>query len=68
MILAPRYWLAPCLIALSAWINDNKELADKALKEALKRNEEKTTLFFALVSRRVFEPVSVPVRSGSTGT
>lgn len=52
MINAPRYWLAPCLIALSAWLNDNKELAEKAMVEALNRDPEKTALFFALVTRR----------------
>ncbi|WP_370295275.1 hypothetical protein [Rossellomorea marisflavi] len=52
MLSAPRYWLAPCLIALSAWLNDQKELADKAMKEALRRDDEKTSLFFALVTRR----------------
>jgi hypothetical protein len=31
MISAPRYWLAPALIALSAWLSDNKELAERAL-------------------------------------
>lgn len=53
MLLAPRYWLAPCLVALSAWVNDKKDLANRALSEALKRNEQKTTLFFALISRRI---------------
>lgn len=52
MITTPRYWLAPCLVALSAWINDNKKLAEIALKEALSRSEEKTSLFFSLVCRR----------------
>ena len=52
MIQTPGYWLAPCLVALSAWIADKKELADKALKEALHRDEKKTSLFFLLVCRR----------------
>ncbi len=52
MISTPKYWLAPCVVALSAWIADNKELADRALKEALKRDKEKTALVFALVCRR----------------
>ncbi|MFC2578063.1 MAG: hypothetical protein ACFNQH_03295, partial [Veillonella parvula] len=52
MIQTPGYWLAPCLVALSAWITDKKELADKALKEALHRDEKKTSLFFLLVCRR----------------
>ncbi|WP_019413914.1 hypothetical protein [Paenisporosarcina sp. TG20] len=52
MLSAPRYWLAPSLIALSAWLNDNKALAEKAMHEALRRDEEKTSLFFVLVTRR----------------
>jgi len=52
MLLTPKYWLAPALVALGAWLNDHKELAQTALSEALKRDDEKTSLFFALVSRR----------------
>lgn len=52
MLSTPRYWLAPVLIALSAWIADNKPLAIRALKEALRRDEEKTCLTFALICRR----------------
>ncbi|GAE87865.1 hypothetical protein JCM21531_1269 [Acetivibrio straminisolvens JCM 21531] len=52
MLSAPGYWLAPALVALAAWINDNKELADKAVREALHRNDEKTSLLFALICRR----------------
>ena len=52
MLSAPRYWLAPCLVALAAWISDQKELADKAVREAIRRNDEKTSLFFALICRR----------------
>ena len=52
MLNAPRYWLAPALIALAAWINDEKALAERALKEAMKRDDEKTSLLFALISRR----------------
>ncbi|GAA0725307.1 hypothetical protein GCM10008905_20450 [Clostridium malenominatum] len=52
MLSTPRYWLAPALIALSAWLSDNKELADKALREALRRDDEKTSLLFCLISRR----------------
>ena len=53
MISTPGYWLAPCLVALSAWIDDQPDLADRALREGIKRNDEKTSLFFALVCRRV---------------
>lgn len=48
----PRYWLSSCLVALSAWINNDKETGDRAIKEALKLDDEKTSLFFALVCRR----------------
>ncbi|MBQ5319288.1 MAG: hypothetical protein J6K17_09355 [Oscillospiraceae bacterium] len=52
MLTTPNYWLAPCLVALAAWINDDKQIAESAVKEAVKRNDEKACLFFALVCRR----------------
>lgn len=52
MLSAPGYWLAPCLVALAAWISDDEELANKALREAIKRDDEKTSLFFSLLCRR----------------
>ncbi len=52
MLATPRYWLAPALVALGAWLNDNQALANKGLSEALRRDDEKTTLFFALIARR----------------
>ena len=58
MLSAPGYWLAPCLVALSAWITDQQELAQKALKEAIKRDDEKTSLFFSLLCRRADRKVA----------
>ena len=52
MISTPGYWLAPCLVALAAWISDQQDLAERAVKEAISRDDEKTSLFFSLVSRR----------------
>ncbi|MCL2689158.1 MAG: hypothetical protein FWE57_04855, partial [Chitinispirillia bacterium] len=52
MLQAPGYWLAPCLIAIAAWLNDKKDLAEKAVKEAIKRDDEKTSLLFGLICRR----------------
>ncbi|MDR2749504.1 MAG: hypothetical protein LBC41_02485, partial [Clostridiales bacterium] len=52
MLSAPGYWLAPCLVALAAWINDKPEIADRAIREAIKRNDEKTSILFALICRR----------------
>ena len=52
MISCPEYWLAPCLVALAAWIDDNRALAERAIAEAIKRDDEKTCLLFALICRR----------------
>lgn len=52
MISTPEYWLAPCLVAISAWISNDRDLADRAIKEAMKRNEERTALTMALICRR----------------
>lgn len=53
MIAVPHYWLAPALVALAAWIGDNRELAEKAIREAINRDDEKTSLLFALICRRI---------------
>lgn len=52
MLSAPKYWLAPVLVASSSWLLNNKELADRAVAEALQRDDEKSSLFFALLMRR----------------
>ena len=52
MLAAPTYWLAPCLIAVSAWISNNQSLADRAIKEAMRRDPNKTSLCMALICRR----------------
>jgi len=52
MLDTPSYWLSPCLVAIAAWINDQPELAEKAVREALNRDDEKTSLLFALICRR----------------
>ena len=52
MLDTPDYWLAPCLVAIAAWINDQQELAEKAMREGLNRDDEKTSLLFALICRR----------------
>lgn len=52
MLSTPDYWLAPCLVAVSAWIGNDRDLADRAITEAVKRDEEKTALTMALICRR----------------
>lgn len=53
LLTVPDYWLAPCLVALASWISNNQELANKALKEAIRRDPEKTCLLFAIICNRV---------------
>lgn len=52
MITTPSYWLAPALVALTAWIKDDRPLAEKASAEAIHRDDNKTSLFFSLICRR----------------
>jgi hypothetical protein len=49
---ATGYWLPPALVTLAGWISDNRPLAERALEEAIRRDDSKTSLFFSLVSRR----------------
>lgn len=52
MLSTPKYWLAPCLVAVSAWIGNDKDLAERAIAEAVNRDEERTALTMALICRR----------------
>lgn len=52
MLSTPDYWLAPCLVAVAAWIGNDRDLATRAITEAVKRDEEKTALTMALICRR----------------
>ena len=52
MLSTPQYWLAPCLVAVAAWISNDKELAERAIREAMKRDTKKTAIAMALICRR----------------
>jgi len=52
MLDAPGYWLAPVQVALANWIQDDPEVADSALLEAVSRDPNKAALFFSLVLTR----------------
>lgn len=52
MIATPRYWLAPCLVALAAWISNDRALAERAIAESMKRDIKKTAITMALICRR----------------
>lgn len=51
-ITSSRYWLSFALIAISAWVNDSKTLADNAVTEAYRTNDIKSSLFFCLLNLR----------------
>ncbi len=53
MIQTPRYWLAPAIVALAAWSKGDKHIAEISVQEAFNRDKRKTSLFFALVLRRM---------------
>lgn len=52
MITTPGYWLAPALVALTSWIKDDRSLAERAIAEAMKRDDNRTSLCFGLICRR----------------
>lgn len=52
MVSTPNYWLAPVLVAIAAWIGNDQDLANRAIIEAVKRDNEHTSLVMALVCRR----------------
>ena len=52
-IKAPGYWLAPTLLCVAAWLRDDKDTAVRAVKESIRRDDYKTSLFFTLLSRRI---------------
>ena len=52
MMETPRYWLAPVLVALRAWLGDEPDRCERAVQEAYRRSPAKTSLFMALTLRR----------------
>ena len=52
MLSTTKYWLAPVSVAVSAWITNNRDLAERAIAEAAKRDEERTAITMALICRR----------------
>ena len=49
----PNYWLTNALAAVSSWILDDKENTYKELNNALRINEEKTSLFLTLINLKL---------------
>ena len=46
------YWLSSAMMAIVHWIDNEKEAADRAIKQALDKDPKKTALFFMLVNLR----------------
>jgi len=46
----PNYWLAPALATIVSWLLDDRANAQKELNNALRLDNEKTSLFFALIN------------------
>lgn len=47
-----RYWLSYALIAITAWVNDQQDIANNAISEAYRKDSVKTCLFFCLMNIR----------------
>lgn len=51
-VTSSRYWLSYALLAITAWINDYREVAANALSECVRRDPVKASLFFCLLNLR----------------
>ena len=49
----PNYWLSNALSAVSLWILDDKDGADREVYNALKKDDVKTSIFFSLLNLRL---------------
>ena len=49
----PNYWLGRAYISIVSWINNNKELAERTLNDALRLDDENTSLLFFLIHMRL---------------
>lgn len=49
----PNYWLSNALAAITLWLLNDKNDTEKELKNALKKDEKKTSLFFCLINLKL---------------
>ena len=49
----PNYWLSNALTTLISWMLDDREETDKELNNALKKDAEKTSIFFSLINLKL---------------
>lgn len=50
-IRTPRYWLAPAILAVAAWLDGDKDRYFESIKSALNLDHSKTALFMTLLLR-----------------
>ena len=50
-IKTPRYWLAPAILAVAAWLDGDKDRYFESIKTALSLDHSKTALFMTLLLR-----------------
>ena len=53
LMVAPNYFLSYALIAISCWFNNDRNGATKALNQALKLNDKKTSLLMGFVHAKL---------------
>jgi hypothetical protein len=51
-ITSSNYWLSYALLAVTAWVNNYKDVAKNALSESSRKDAIKTSLFFCLLNLR----------------
>ena len=49
----PNYWLSNALAALTSWLLNDRQNAEKELNNALKKDSKKTSLFFCLINLKL---------------
>ncbi len=49
----PNYWLANAIAALTYWLQDDHQGANNELNNALRKNTEKTSIFFCLINLKL---------------
>lgn len=49
----PNYWLSNALAALISWVLDDKVNTEKELDNSIKKDSEKTSIFFSLVNLKL---------------
>lgn len=47
------YWLTSAMLAIMAWKNDQKDLADRAIKQAFQLNKKNAIIFFMIFNLRM---------------